>query len=171
MMRFALVAAVWLLFVGGVWFYMHTRDALRTQETFHEIAPVSADARYDVELTLTFDAQPDPFALVSDDSEAPPVVTVRLNDRNVAEMREGLPPGTPWVQTNIDGVVVGANELYIEAIPPVEQTDVRHAVRLRILQDNEVLADRTFWSDGGANVTGVLGFEIAAGESEAHHGQ
>lgn len=171
MMRFALVLGIWLTFVGGVAFYMHTRDALRTQDTLQELTPVSAEAGYDMELTLTFDAQPDPFALAADDSKAPPVVAVRLNDRTVAEMREGVAPGMPWIQSNIAGVVIGANELYVEATPPVDQTDLRHAVRVRLLQDDEVLADRTFWSDGGAKVAGVLRFEIAAGGSEAYHGQ
>jgi len=171
MFRFALVAAIWVLFIGGVGFYMKVRSVPASSASLDWVEPEQAAAQYDLELTLTFDAQPDPFALVLDDSEPQAVVSVRLNDTLAAEMLEGAPPGEPWLKEDIQGVVVGTNELLIEATPPVGQAQASHAVRVRLLRDNETLAEKTFWTEGGQKVTGTLRFEIAHDESEADHGR
>jgi len=170
MFRFILVALIWILCVGGVAFYMHARDADReTRTAGTAVAPESAKARYKLELTLTFDAQPDPFALSTDDSQSPSVASVRINDTPAAVLTEGTAPGEPWVKEDIPGIVVGTNELFLEATPPLEDPGIRHGIRVRLLENGQTVADRTFWNEGGSKVTGTLRFEIAPKKNEDDH--
>lgn len=170
MIRFVLVAIVWLAFVGGVTGYLRVRDAWREPASAHlEPAPEKAAARYDLELTLTFHPEPDPFALTGGASGPPPPVSIRVNGSVVAEPDKCIEPNTPWLKQGIERVVVGTNELFVEASPPLGEARVRYAARVRVLEGGRVVADETFWSEGGAKVTGVLRFEIAPQESEIAH--
>ena len=112
MLRFILVGLVWLVCVGGVAFYMYSRDADRDSATVRS-APESATKNVDLEMTLTFEPEADPFALGIAKEEDPhtlPLVSVRINNKPVAELHEALPPGTPWFKQNIEGVAVGINK-------------------------------------------------------------
>ncbi|MDX9973601.1 MAG: hypothetical protein RBU21_11510 [FCB group bacterium] len=167
MIRFGLAGLAWLVCVGGVAFYMHARDAWREDhQAIAAAAPEAAVRRYDLELTLTFDAQPDPFALVTTESSAAPVVSVQLNGAPLVALSEGIAPGKPWLQENIQGVVEGNNELLVEATPPLTDEESRHALRLRVLSQGGAVADQTFWSQGGEKLVGVLPFEVKHHDEE-----
>jgi hypothetical protein len=152
---------------------MYSRDADRDSATVRSApAPESAAKHVDLEMTLTFEPEADPFALgigTEEDFHALPLVSVRLNNKPVAELHEALPPGTPWFKQNIEGVAVGTNELFLEATPPVFDTQVRHAVRVRLLINGRTLADKTFWSESGEKVVGTLRFEFGHDRSGGDH--
>jgi hypothetical protein len=150
---------------------MHLRDLQRERvATTVDPSPDAAAAQYNLELTLTFDAVPDPFALVSPGAEAAPVVSVHLNGKTLVELREGSPPGVPWLQEGISGVSVGTNELLIEATPPVGAAHIRHAVRVRLIENTVAIADETFWSDGASKVGGAVRFQVDETSSEHNDG-
>jgi len=151
---------------------MHSRDALQESPSAQTAAaPESAASQLDLELTLTFEPESDPFALATDekDLDLPPVVIVRLNNVEVSAIHEGIAPGVPWLKEDIEGVVLGTNELFIEATPPIADIMTYHAVRVRLLEDGREIADRTFWSQSGENVIGTLRFEKGSDKAEREH--
>ena len=171
MRRFVFVAILWVVCVGGVALYMQARDAVRLAGPAAPVAaPQTAAAHYDLEVTLTFEAQADPFALTAEAAEPPVAVGVRLNNTNAVDVPEDLAPGVPWVLPDLDGVVFGTNELLIEATPPLDGVQARHAVRVRVLEQGNAIADQTFWSEGGAKITGTLLFQAASGGVDEDHG-
>jgi hypothetical protein len=171
MIRFLLVGLVWAVCVGGVALYMQARDAVRDAAVAAPgvAAPQTAVADYDLEVTLTFGAQADPFALTVADTEPTSAVTVRINDTLVAEVPEDVAPGVPWVQPDVEGVVLGSNELLVQATPPLDGASVRHAARVRVLEDGRAIADHTFWSEGGAKIIDTLLFQAAPEGIEDDH--
>lgn len=168
MIRILLAGAVWVAFAGGVAAYMHLRHAPEGPRKAMADQPRAADRAYALELTLTFDAQPDPFALDAGGGDVPPVVSVRLNGVVVAALTETGGPGIPWHKDQIPGVAAGANELLIEASPPMGGPGARHAARIRLLTEGQPVADATFWSEAGAKITGTLPFEIRQAEEDGH---
>ncbi|MGE4504393.1 MAG: hypothetical protein AB7D51_03530 [Desulfovibrionaceae bacterium] len=165
MNRFVLVAVVWLLCVGSVWGYMHLRDEAHPSATARKVYVLQqAPDRYDLEVTLTFSTQPDPFALEGDETRAG---TVLLNGTPVADLTNDILPGVPWVQRDIAGVAAGANELLLTATPPLADSARSHAVRVRLLRSGQAFAEKTFWSAGGAAIVGTLHFD-ASSEEETH---
>jgi hypothetical protein len=172
MLRFVLVILAWLICVGGVAYYMRAREPFYFADTTREhLVPRSLTTPLDLELMLTFDPQPDPFALSDRGSGTPPGVRIRINDHVVAELSEGIRPGSPWLKKNIEGAVAGPNELYVEATPPVEESETRQAVRIRLFQDGRTVADHTFWNEGGEKVTGTLPFQPEPQPTGTVHGQ
>lgn len=164
MARFVLAALAWVVCVGGVSFYMHARDSYQAPRSVQAVAPEAAAARYDLELTLTFDARPDPFAL-SDDEAAP--VSLRLNGEALDSALDGVGPGEPWRLEGMQGVVQGVNELLVTANPPVG--DARsNGVRARVTAHGQDVADETFWSRGGERIIGALRFTVGGQDGDGH---
>lgn len=161
MLRFLLTIFIWITFVGGVGVYMHLRDSGQASPALAEAAPEAARAVYDIELTPTFSAQADPFALRTTDDDTP-AITVTLNGASIGAIPSDISPGQPWLRRAVPGVVQGANEIYVQTAPPVSAGGTRHAVRVRILRNGQPTAETTFWNDGGASVSGTLRFTAAS---------
>jgi len=165
-MRFVLVAAIWVLLVGGLSLYGYQRDR-------HKPPPVAAQAvreapgeAYTLELTPGFETAADPFALKGDPSDAATLV-VRLADRELYLSDKPLPAGVPQSLHPVPGLVFGHNEMYLRAVPPQGEA-LDHAVRVRLMQGDRVLFDRTLVGRNGAVVAGTLPFELE-GAGEANH--
>ena len=168
MARIGLVIAIWMVFVGGLGLYMRQRDA-GASEGPTVIRLETAAGQYAVEVTPSFAAAPDPFALQIDEQDAGAALVVRLGEREILRVTDHVEGGKPLRIEDVEGVVVGMNEVLVEASPPTDQADRRHFVLLRVLRDEAAIAERTFWSEGGAKVAGSLRFEIAAGDREGAH--
>jgi len=166
-MKFALVAAIWLILVGGLSLYTWQRDRLQpapvAAETVRE-APMEALA---LEVTPGFATAADPFALRGDPAAAATLL-VRVADRELYRSDQPLPAGVTLSVHPVPGLVLGRNEIYLRAVPPHGEA-LDHAVRVRLLQGGRVVLDRTLWGEKGAVVTGTLPFELAAA-GEANHG-
>lgn len=166
-MRIPFVILVWIVLVGGLSLYMRHRDA-------H--APVAgpgvtldiAEGRYALEVTPTFSAEPDPFALASDEGDSP-AIAVRMRGREIVKAGDAVRPGVPIRVDDVQGFVAGDNEVLVEASPPGGETEQRHFVHVRILRDGLPVAEETFWSEGGARVSGALRFSLL-GSAEDEHG-
>ena len=158
MQRFLLAGLTWLLCLGSVTLYMNLRpDAGAGGAVLTAAEPHAALARFDLETTLTFRAEADPFALTTDD--APSVGTVSLNGVQVLDLADVMEPGRPH-QVRMTKALEGPNELLVLATPPSDFGQT-HAVRVRVFSDGVPLAEETFWSEGGSVVRGTLTFEIA----------
>ena len=169
-MRIALALLIWIVFVGGLGFYMHHRDvsALTSRP---DVETQAAKGHYAMEITTTFAVEPDPFALKLDSEEKQPALLVRLVDQEILRVNDRLEAGTPIRLEPLSGLVEGLNEIYLEASPPLEQTGKSHAVRVKILRDGQTVAEETFWSQPGGKVADTMGFELLASQAmESDHG-
>ncbi len=161
-MRILASVAVWILFVGGLALYMNQSTPRAAAPRTAPFQAQAAQAVYHLEICATFSAQPDPFALQLDDAPAPALV-VRLGGQEILRKSDAL-QADQAVRAEDIPVAVGANELYIEASPPVDSPQYQ-AVRARILRANQVVAEKSFWAAPGARIADSFGFEIEAEET------
>ena len=164
-MRIVLAVGVWIVFAGGLGIYMSQRDSGRTGPSLRATVE-AAQETYEAEVTLTFDVEPDPFAL--DTGESVAGLLVRLNGETVLRASEGVAAGDP-VRVELENVVRGANEVYVEVSPPVGAARASHAARVRIFRGGVPGREETFWSEGGGKVTCVLAFEAVSEEAAHEH--
>jgi len=169
-MRLGLVAAIWILFVGGLASYMRYRDVAGPgSEPAVELK--LAEGRYRIEVTPGFTPVPDPFALRTGQEPSAPALVVRLAGRELLRLSGGVEAGRPvWIE-DVRGLVAGSNEIYVQVSPPIEQGDRRHFVLVRVLRDGVPIAEQTFWGEGGLQVAGTCRFEVEprdGGDADAH---
>lgn len=166
-MRFALVALIWLVLVGGLTLYMQERDrhqAPRIAEPVTQAAPVEA---YTLELTPSFATATDPYALTGEPG-AEATLLARLGARDLYRSDRPLTAGVTVSVHPVPGLVLGHNEIYLRAVPPPGEA-LDHALRVRLLQGGRVILDQTLWGEKGANVSGSVPFTLKPA-AEAEHG-
>lgn len=164
-MRLVLTAVIWVVLVGGLALYMFNRTAVQSASELNLHTP-SGD--FAVEVTTTFPLEPDPFALRSEGSDEAPALVVRVNGREVLRKTERVEPGEPIRVEPIPGFAQGANEVFVEANPRLDMAGRSQAVRVRVLQDTNVLADRSLWSDQGNRIAAAIAVNVDTRESKEH---
>jgi hypothetical protein len=156
-MRPAIAVLIWLIIIGGLSAYMHKRETIRPGSTY-EVQEASGN--FAVEITTTFDVEPDPFALRTDSGTAAPAMLVRINGQDVLRQAEKVERGMPIRLEPVPALIQGHNELYIEANPPMDQTAQSLAMRVRVFQGNQPVADQSIWSEAGSKIAAALPVEI-----------
>jgi hypothetical protein len=168
-MRILLAVTIWVLFVGGLSLYMHRLDRAVSGGP-GVVEPERAAGDYTIVVTPGFAVEPDPFALATDDSETPPALIVRLGGEEIYRSGDRLGGGRPIMIEPGENLVIGSNEIYVEASPPADEYDMDHAVRVQVLRDETAVAEETFWAGGGNRVTGALQFILTREPAEDDHG-
>lgn len=166
-MRFALTALIWLLILGGFSLYIFQRDR-RTQPPMQ--APVMHEAageNFILEITPTFSPQPDPFALQGEAGDSPSLI-VRTSQHELFRAEDDMERGVPIQVQPVHGLVEGRNEFYLQGTPPLSEAHRDHAVRVRLLRDERVVADETIWGHGGAGVAGTISFTLTPMAEDEH---
>ena len=166
-MKFAMVALIWLILVGGLTLYTYERDRRKPhpiEAVTSKEAPMEA---YTLEITPSFATATDPFALKGEPA-AEATVVLRAGDRELFRSDKPLAAGVTVSVHPVAGLVLGRNELYLRAAPPLGGA-LDHAVRVRLLQRGRVFLDQTLWGEKGAVVSGTIPFELT-GTGEAVHG-
>ncbi len=131
-----------------------------------------ATGTFAVDVTLTFDAGPDAFALRADQAAS---LQVDFRGRTLLRETRQLPRGQILTISPVPDVKVGPNEFLISAVPQEEQ-DVVHAVRVRVLRDAEVMAEQWLAAEPGWPISDTLLLNVpnapdtqAAGDLPAGH--
>ncbi len=166
-MRIIWVLVIWGMFVGGLTFYMQQRDTAAMVQPA-AIHLEKAAGRYILSLTTTFTAEPDPFALMVD-GESPAALVVRLGAHTIISKTGGIIAGEPVRVELTDGLKVGANELFIQASPPLQTTNGAQAVRVQLYKDEQVLKEQTYWAAPGENIAQSFRFAIEAEQEQDGH--
>jgi hypothetical protein len=163
-MRPILAFVVATTILGGLAFYMSVRrsGAAGAPVRIIEIAP----GRFDVELTLTFDAGPDPFAL---DAGDPPSLVVMLVGKEILRETATVKSGHPRVVEDVPGVATGTNEFFVRATPADGSAPAVRAIRVRILRDGHPISAQSLWSEPGQPVEGVVRVKVEATLDEHDH--
>jgi hypothetical protein len=172
MRRIATALLLWVIVLGGLNLYMkqfETSDSDAAEPSRQR--PAQAEALYVMELTTTFNVEPDPFALTADDSKEPAGLVVQLHGNEVLRKTGEIEAGTPVVLNPVPGMIRGLNEFFVEAYMPLDSIGKSYALRLRLMQAGIPVTDETFWSEGGNRVTGVLrvGLENDKQDGGPHH--
>lgn len=167
-MRPLLALLISVVILGGLsWFLTQREIPVQAALTEH-IA--EAEGKFSVEVTATFDAKgkrSDEFA-VSTEPSAP--LSIRVAGQP-ARTIDNVVAGKPIVIENLQGLIVGENELLIEANPlPVEDNALRaYAVRVRVLRDGETMSDTTLWTRPGLPLSERIRVQIPAPPPEPIH--
>lgn len=167
-MRFILTVIIWVVIVGGLWSYSRLR--LEAEANIVRTAPVviKIEDAYSLRVTPTFSIEPDPFALLSDDS-ASAGVELRLNGTVIPLESDSLQRGVPWVLNRVEGLIKGINEIYIKASPPIAESNLEHGVRVQLVLAGAATVDETVWGEQGALVSGTIHFELQTKHEEHEH--
>jgi hypothetical protein len=152
--RIVIAAALAIVILGGLKVYITLRERLTTAAP--QIVTHTATGKYDVEVTLSFDAGPNEFSLNPDEA---PALVVGLGARELLRRTDPVPAGAVTIE-NVEGLAVGANELFVSAWPRDGASTAPRAARVRVFQDGRLLAERTLWSEPGQPVRGPIPITI-----------
>ena len=156
-MRFLLCLVIWVVFVGGLYAYTEQRDRGLVTETAVAAVEEKDAVRISIELTPTFSVEDDPFALQTQEPKAP--FDLRLNGVAVDIADLPITRGQTLFIRDLEVALSDHNEIFIKASPPVAESHLNHGIRLRLLNQDQVLADQTIWSSGGGLVSGTVPFK------------
>ncbi len=124
---------------------------------------IQAPGEYSVDVTLSFDAGPDEFAL--DVSDAPSLL-VQMNGKEVLRRTDAvLAADSPIKVDSISGAVIGVNEFFVQASPSNISELKANAARVQVLRDGAVVAQKTLWSAAGDVLQGTVELKIDDAES------
>ena len=165
-----MAAAIW----GSLTSFQNFRASLPKPEAIDNKRD-DAQAEYSIVITLTFDAEGDAFS--------PMAMRVSLDGvtEPIFESDTTLPAGVPVLISPVAGIKVGVNELLIEVGSGTDSTEatqqhVAHAIRVQVMADAIVIAERTLWSEPGNAISGLIVIDVpenraanaAAMEDEEH---
>jgi hypothetical protein len=132
------------------------------------ITAAAARGAYTLVVTATFAAEPDPFALTAGD-DPPPALQVRMGSQVLLSRTDDIQPGQPMRVPLTKGLIVGANEIFVKASPPVETNVQAQAVRIQLLRDGLTFVEQTYWAAPGENVSETFRFDIDDQQEDTAH--
>lgn len=153
-MRPLLVAFLALTIFGALAAYERFVDTLPDPAQAHQEEQTVA-GRFSIEVTLSFDAAKDDFAL-----ENEPAVVVRMAGRDLIRADQGVSAGTSLRADDVAGIVQGRNAFFFRAAPGQDFISKPCAARLQVLRDGAVIGESTLWSPPGGLVEGELTVEV-----------
>jgi hypothetical protein len=165
--RPALALLVSLAILGSVGGYLkfaryaHERNAAPGAET-----NARAEGTFNVEVMLSFDAGVD--SAFSLDPAKSTAVRVRFRGSELLRVDQPVTAGTTLRVEDVEGIVSGANEFFIEAQPANQGFGAAHAARVRIFRNGHPIADSTLWSEPGLPVQGVVRVDVPQHIAETH---
>lgn len=142
-----IVLAIGIL--GGLRLYLSTEGAPPPPPAHVRVEGASRALR--MEITLTFDAAPDPFA----GDQPGPSLRINQGEKVWLNLDREIPAGEIVELRESIPLTPGANEFYVRAHPKGNDVPPRGA-RVRIWQGSRILADATLWSEPGAPVEGPV---------------
>jgi hypothetical protein len=168
-MRPLLALLLSLAIFGAVGGYLRFARELQQQRAIVGAENTAAEGKFTLEVTLSFDAGADSaFSLDPSKSTA---VRVQFRGREVLRVDEPVSAGTALRVEDVEEIVPGANEFYVEAHPANAALPVAHAARVRVFRDGHPIADETIWSEPGLPVQGTVRVEVPAhGSGDHEHG-
>lgn len=158
-MRPVLVIVLATAILGGMQVFLNANRPVAADQ--HEgLKLIQASGEYAVDVTLTFEAGPDEFAI--DAAGDAPSLLVQMNGNELLRRTDTISTDESPIQIlGIEGVVVGKNEFFVQASPSDQSSLAAMSARIRITQDGNPVADETIWADGGDILQGTVQLEVA----------
>ncbi len=145
---------IWVVGMGGLTLYMHTREVAQAQENTEMRAQKTPEGTFGLDITLSFTSQPDSFGVETD--QKPTSLLLRLNGKEILRRHDEVAAGIPVLVEPVRGLVDGVNEFYVESSLPSGEAPRAQAVRLRCFRDGKELTEQTNWTEAGANVSATF---------------
>lgn len=137
--------------------YMNNRpEPLRIETEVLE----EATGEYRIEVVTSSRLVPDPFALDVSDKK-PASLELYANGEEVLSVSDELDAGSVLVVGNPKGLIKGINEFFVSASPPLENSGISHAVRVRVYSGTELIADLTLWSEPCMKLSATFTADLA----------
>lgn len=159
---------IWVIIIGGISVYMNHQRSGEPHEP-DEIVTVDSAAPCTFELTATFSAEPDPFALSVGGEETGDALILKLGDKTLLKTSEAIQAGIPYIVGPVSDIKNEVNEVYLKASPPADNFDRHNALRLRVVQEGQTIAETTLWASPGELISGTLQFEPTMEEGNDDH--
>ena len=156
-LRVLLAVGVSVAILGGLALFMTVRPT-----PLPTVDPSTADwvtGQTSIEVTLTFDAGPDPFALEATDA---PSLLVLHHGRELLRRTDRVARGEVISITDLTQLPAGPNRFLVRAIPQESDSTMSHGLRLRVIHNDQTVADQTVWSDAGPIVEGEVVVQLAS---------
>jgi hypothetical protein len=150
-MRILLVITLWIVIISGLLLYLNNRDE-STSQSIVKIPETSTG--YQLQVTTSFLAEQDPFALKLDTFVQDTVLHIKLNGKTILNLAS-----VDSYKNSLDSIPLidnTANELYVECSPPMDNNYQAHAARLIISKSNQTLLDTTCWSEPGNKLISTI---------------
>lgn len=162
--RIFYAAVLCVLILGGAGVFLREKQPEAGLPAFHY---TQASEQYSLELTPTFSLEKDPFALNTDDS---PAMVVTLGGKELLAL-DSAAAGEPVLLEEVRGLVKGMNEFFITATPSGAAASAAQALRVRLLQGGQPVADESYWTSHGLPVKAVFRVALEGAEKEGAHGE
>jgi hypothetical protein len=128
---------------------------------------LSAEGKFSLEATLSFDAGAD--SAFSLDPAKSTSVRVQFRGHELLLVDEPVAAGSSLRIEDVEGIVPGVNEFFIEAQPASQGLPVAHAARIRVFRDGHPIAEETLWSEPGLPVQGIVRVDVPEHASDHEH--
>jgi hypothetical protein len=164
-MRIFVAVIVWVIFIGGLSLYMKHRDfADYSPNNLFEFQQV--EQVYSLEVTPSFILESDPFALAMDIQNSSPALLIRLGEHELLNISAPLTTAESFKIEPLHSLIVGQNEIYVEATPPTNNFSTYNALRIRILKNGYPFEEKTLWSPPGTKVAGTFQFTLETDDND-----
>ena len=161
-MRPLLAIIVVFAILGGLQGYLSSRP---TPKTWSEPEQQKARGKFEIKITLTFDAGPDPFSF--DATEAPSLLA-QFKGEPILKRTDEIASGT-IVESEISSIVAGQNEFFISVSPKNSDTYAARAIRVQITRDSPLIAEKSIWSEPGGPVGGTVLIDVDPRKVDQSH--
>lgn len=156
-----------MVIIGGMYTYMSKRDAVRMAVEPPAVLDSRVDKLLTVEITPTFSVEGDPFALQLEENTGSGF-ELKLNGETIP-LQLAPVRGEVIRIDSLSGVRKGHNEVYVKGAPPVSESHLENGIRVKVMEDGQVIADKTIWSSDGALASGTVFFDFETAEQEDSH--
>jgi hypothetical protein len=164
-MRVLVAVIVWVFFIGGLSLYINNRDfADYSPNNLFEFQQV--EQVYALEVTPSFILESDPFALTMDIQNSSPALLIRLGEHELLNISAPVTTAETFKIEPLHSLIVGQNEIYVEATPPTNHFSTYNALRIRILKNGYPFEEKTLWSPPGTKVAGTFQFTLETDDND-----
>jgi len=168
-MRIILSLIIWVAIVGGLWGYTQSRMLLKGHPVQNVQPEMERTTRsFSLGITPTFSVEEDPFSLALDQNNQQGF-QVAVNGKLIPISPDELKQGQRLTITDVGNIARGLNEIYVQASPPLQAAEIEYGVRILLLEEETIVAEKTFWSQSGSLVTGTLVFNLEEKEQDHDH--
>jgi hypothetical protein len=151
---------IWIIGMGSISLYMREREVALPQPSNEIRTQQSSQGSFALDITLSFTAETDTFAVRPDKDDKPATLLVRANGEEILRRDGEVPAGIPVSIEQVKKLFEGVNELYVESSTPSGQADQAHAIRVRVFRDGKELTERTFWSQPSMKVSAAFSIDL-----------
>ena len=161
-MRIVLALVLVVVILGGTQLFLSANQSQPITRIQH--VDEAASGKFRIEVVPMFDCGPDEFAL---DIDSAPSLVVRVGDKVVLTESTPIASGDEVV-ADVPGLIVGRNELYLQATASDGDPNKIRGLRVRVLRDEMVVAEQWLSSEPGAPVEGPVAIDIKPTLDKTH---